>query len=90
MSIVLLTNRASWQQICDSVFGVAAQCRDAPHYLWVERPRPTVFAFELELLLRNLGLEEHWAYIETESEQPADVSRIVDASHANRSMGGPI
>ena len=90
MSILLLTKRANWQQISDVVMRIAGQCKDAPHYLWVEAPRKPVFAVELELLLRNLGLEEQWAYIETGNEQPADVSHIVDASDANWSMADPI
>lgn len=83
MSILLLTKNANWQQISDVVMRISGQCKDAPHYLWIEEPRLPVFAVELETLLRNLDLEEQWAYIETETEQPDDVSRIVDASDAN-------
>lgn len=90
MSILLLTRRATWQQISDAVLGIAAQCKDAPHYLWVEGPNLPVFVVELELLFRNLGLEEQWTYIETMDELSADVSRIIDASDANLTVAGTI
>ena len=88
--MMLLTRRANWQQICEILLDIADECRVVPHYLWIEKPHHPVVVAELETLLRNLGLDEQWAFLEAEYEQLADVARTVDASDSSGSGAAPI
>ena len=90
MSIDLLTRNASWQQIANVVLEISGECRAVPRYLSVEKPENPIFAVELELLFRNLGLEEQWAYIETVDGSHKESSRIVNVSDDSLSIAGSV
>ena len=64
MAIVIKCSGASWQGICDALLRMAPQCREVPHFLWIERPDGRVIRRELEVVLAQLGLEEQFAYLD--------------------------
>ena len=90
MAILLITAGATWQQVADAVLGIADLCRTAPHFAWIERPRKAVLVLELKLLMRNLNLEEQWAFSDEANEVAYDGAILIDAANFNLSviMGG--
>lgn len=88
MAILLLTAGANWQQIANAVLSIADLCRAVPHYAWIERPRGAALALELELLMRNLNLEEQWAYRDLVDEIAFDGAIVIDATNLNLTATG--
>lgn len=85
MAILLLTDGASWQEIADLIVHLGDRCKKDPHYFWVEKPRASALAVELEKLLRYLGLEEQWAYIDDVNQSAYGRAIVFEASKSGRS-----
>ena len=64
MAIVIKCSGASWEGICSALLRMAPLCREAPHFLWIERPDSRVIRRELEVVIAQLELEEQFAYLD--------------------------
>lgn len=70
MAILLCRETWEWATLCDCLIAIAAACKAQPHYICFAGPIADDYLGDLDILIRGLGLEDHFERITDCEDRP--------------------
>lgn len=68
MGILWCRGKWEWSVVCDCLLSIAAACKMRPHYICFAARIADGHLYDLDKLIRDLGLEDHFEVIDTSIE----------------------